>query len=104
MKCKKSPALISLKQALGVAVYCGLIASFFMMMEKLSPPPDGSFKMIALMLLILVFSAAITGALVFAYPAYLVVNKEVKKGLSILGYTFLYLLLIIILAVFLIFV
>lgn len=95
MKCKKHPAIIGLKQALGVAIYCGLVSAFFRMMEQADAKVD-NFVMATVMLLILVFSAAITGALVFGYPVYLIINKEVKKGLAVLGHTFLFLLLIII--------
>ncbi len=52
-----------------------------------------------LMLFLLVFSAAVTGLLVFGYPVYLVLNKKIKEALKVLGYTFLYCLGIILIVI-----
>ena len=57
-----------------------------------------------MMLSLLVFSVALVGILLFGFPIYLIINKKVKQALRILGYTFLWLLLIIILVVFIVFV
>lgn len=48
-----------------------------------------------LILVLLVFSAAVTGSIVFGYPAYLALNKRIKEALSILAFTLLYCLIII---------
>ena len=55
--------------------------------------------MIATMLVLLVFSAAVTGSLVFGYPAYLAMQKKLKAAITLLGFTFLYFLGAIIIAV-----
>jgi len=95
----KSPALIGFLQALGVAVYCGLIASFFFYMAKTKAEPPGFFGFF-LLLALFVFSAAVTGSLVFGYPAYLaLVKSKIKEALTILAYTLLFGLLIILLTV-----
>lgn len=90
----RHPALIGLLQALGVAAYCGLIGLFFRYIKIVSPqiPELGGT---VVLLLLLVFSAAITGFLVFGYPALLALEKEIKKALFILVHTFLFSLIII---------
>lgn len=95
---KIHPALVGLLQALGVTVYCGLVSVFFWGMEKIFAEPPGVIAWI-LMLLLLVFSAAVTGLLVFGYPVYLTLNKKVKEALAVLGYTFLSCLVIILIII-----
>ncbi len=86
---KTRQSLIGLLQALGVTAYCFLISGFFWAMEKIAITPP-NFLIAALMLTILVFSAAVTGAIVFGYPAYLALNGKIKDGISIFAYTLLY--------------
>ncbi len=100
---KMTPPLIGFIQALGVIIYCSLIGGFFWFMSQVHPDPGGMLQ-IVLMLFLLVFSAAITGLLIFGYPAFLMINKEVKKALTILGYTFMYSLIMIIAIVLFVFV
>ena len=95
---KYSPSAIGLLQAAGVLVYCGLIAALFYFLAKTSSPPN--FFGIFVMLALLVLSAAITGSLVFGYPAYLTLIKHrPKEALTILSYTLLYSLIIILLTI-----
>lgn len=92
------PSLIGFLQAAGVLVYCGLIAALFYYLAKTGSQPGffGFFVMLAL----LVFSAAVTGSLVFGYPAYLTLIKHrPKEALTILIYTLLYSLIIIVLTI-----
>jgi len=84
----QNPALVGLLQALGVAIYSALIGGFFYFMEVVSAKPG--FLGIVLMLIIFVFSAAITGSIVFGYSAYLALNGKIKAALEILAYTLLY--------------
>jgi hypothetical protein len=51
------------------------------------------------MLTLLVFSAAMMGTIIFGYPVYLVINKEIKPALKILLFTFLSIILLVGLAV-----
>jgi len=88
---KTNLSLIGLLQALGIVVYCGLIAGLLLLLGKTDVTPAG-FLGATLMLILLVFSAAITGSIVFSYPAYLALNKKIKEALSLLAYTLLYLL------------
>ncbi len=85
--------LIGLAQALAVAVYCGLVAWFLRVAGNYFNEPVGVLGT-ALILVLLVFSAAVSGSIVFAYPAYLILNKRTKEGLSVLGYTFIFCLII----------
>ena len=81
---------IGFLQAAGVFLYCAIVSGIFRISNKfLGAPPE--FLGTALMLVIFVFSAAITGSIVFGYPAYLVFNRRVKEALSILAYTLIYL-------------
>ncbi|HEX7455980.1 MAG TPA: hypothetical protein VF303_00750 [Candidatus Nanoarchaeia archaeon] len=87
---KKSPdpCIVGLLQALGVTIYSVLIGGFFYFMQEVSATPG--FLGIVLMLILLIFSAAVTGSTVFGYPAYLALNKKIKEALSVLAYTLLY--------------
>lgn len=91
----KHPALIGLFQALGIAVYCGLIAGFFQIAEKFFNGKQISMIAPLLMLTLLVFSASICGLIVFGYPIYLAMSKDVKRALKVLMYTLLFVLIII---------
>ena len=86
---KTNLSLIGLLQALGIVVYCGLIAGLLILLSKTAITPAG-FLGATLMLVLLVFSAAITGSIVFGYPVYLAWNKKIKEALSLLVYTLLY--------------
>lgn len=100
---KAHPAVIGLLQAVGVVVYCCLIGLLFWSMEIFYQAPP-QIVVIPLMLVLLVFSAAVTGSLVFGYPAYLALNKQMKKALSVVGFTLLFALIAIILAFAIIFI
>jgi len=90
MKLQKiSPILAGLIQALLVTGYCVLIARYFYFMnQNFNSPP--MVLGIMLMLMILVFSAAIMGVIVFGYPVYLLFEKKFKKALQVVGYTLLF--------------
>jgi len=101
-KRKINPYLIGLFQALGVVVYCVLVAEIFNLCGKFFVGQAGFFTSVFVLILI-VFSAAVTGSLVFGYPAYLFLKyKKTKEPLSILAYTLLYCLGIIIVVLLLI--
>jgi len=89
----KKPFLyqVGLFQALGVVAYCSLIALFFNFLENYFGNPPKIVSMIVILSL-LVLSVAITGLIVFGYPTYLVLNKKIKEALIALGYTFLFLI------------
>jgi hypothetical protein len=98
---KLNTALVGFLQALGIAIYCFLVSQFFNFMQRFSDKPDPPhFLGGALMLLLLVFSVALCGILVFAYPVYLFINKKIKKALYILAYTLLFFFIIFIVALF----
>ena len=86
---KLNPSIIGLLQALGVVIYAILISGFFQLMAKISVQPS-VFITSALMLAILIFSAAVCGLIVFGYSAYLALNQRIKEALVVLGFTLLY--------------
>ncbi len=87
------PSLVGLIQAIGVIVYCVLIAMFINFMGKNAEPVG--FLGAAAMLVLLVFSAGATGSMVFGYPAYLLFKeKEIKRPLLVLAFTSLFCLII----------
>jgi len=94
---KMSPVLVGLLQAIGVAIYCSLVAIFFRLMNSSRIENSPEIWGIALMLFLLVFSAAVCGILVFGYPIYLIAQRDVKKALNILAYTLLYAIIIFVL-------
>src|SRR3989339_352406 len=87
--------LIGFLQASGVISYCFFMGVFMWFANRLmGEPPE--FWGVTLMMILLVFSAAITGVLVFGYPVYLVINRRIKESLLVFAYTLLYLLIMII--------
>lgn len=99
----KNPRIIGLLQALGISIYCGLVASFFFIMSHTIPEPPGFFGFF-LMLSLFVFSAAVTGSLVFGYPVYLaLVKNKIKEAFTILAYTLIFILVLILVTTTLIF-
>ena len=92
---KSKLLLIGFLQALSLIIYCTLISGIFWLGENFfKGPPD--FIITAFILLLFVFSAAVTGSIVFAYPVYLALNQQIKEALSIFAYTILFCLAIII--------
>ncbi len=88
----KKPWFIGLIQALGVIIYCGLISGLFQLLKMIAiQPPE--FLIATFMLTLFVFSAAVTGATVFGYPVYLVINKQIKFAIQILLFTLLFIFL-----------
>lgn len=95
---KPNLSLIGFLQALGLILYCSLIAGLFWMFDTyFNMPPR--FVSTLIMLLLFVFSAAVTGTITFGYPAYLALNRQIKEALVVLSYTLLYCLSIIIVAI-----
>lgn len=94
----KNPSLTGLFQAIGIVVFVVLVSGFFQLMAKISIQPP-VFIVSAVMLSVLVFSVAVSGLIVFGYPAYLALNKRFKEGLTIVAFTLLYALGFIIIAI-----
>ena len=95
MKFKNLPLpIIALSQVFLAATYIFLVANFMGWVEKGNLGP--SFLGIVLMLCLLVLSASICGFLIFGYAIYLLLDKQTKEALILLGYTFLFLFLTII--------
>ena len=95
---KSKLSFIGFLQALSLIIYCSLISGLFRLADNfITGPPV--FLTTALMLLLFVFSAAVTGSIVFGYPVYLALNQHIKEALFVFAYTLLYCLLIIIVMV-----
>jgi len=71
--------------------YCALAGGFFWLANNFLAAPSG-FLASVLMLVFLVFSVAVSGVIVFGYPAHLALNQRFKDALSLLIYTLLYIL------------
>ncbi len=98
---KQKLSTMGLIAALGTVLYCGLIALFFSLMAKSTAKPG--FFGFFLMLLLFVFSAAITGTTVLGFPVYLaVVKKKISEALNVLSFTLLFTLAIILIVTILI--
>lgn len=89
----KKPIVLGLLSALGVGLYCTLVAGFFRFGEKVFDHYQGFF-LIVLILVLLVISAAITGSLVFGLSAYWVYKGQTAYGLKILVSTLAWLIII----------
>ena len=88
---KLSLKTVGILQALGIAAYCGLIALLFIALDEFMQQPPQYFIMI-FMLILLVFSAAVTGMLYFGYAGYLALRQKIKDALILVGITTLSLL------------
>ena len=98
---KKKPSVVGLYQAIAITLYCALIALFFMYITKTAAQPG--FFGFFLLLILMVFSAAVTGSLVFGYPTYLaVVRNKIKEASTVLAFTLLYFSAIILITIILI--
>lgn len=87
---KLSLSLIGFLQALGVTLYASLVSALIHFLSSFLKDKPDNILGIALMLSLLVFSAAVSGSIVFGYPAYLALNQRAKEALRLLLYTFLY--------------
>ena len=82
-------------QALGVILYCTLIAVLFTILGKLQIVEGPGVIFFTFFLFLFVLSAAITGSLVFGYAVYLALNQKIKEALMDLAYVLLWTILII---------
>jgi hypothetical protein len=94
-----SKSKIGLFQAIGVAVYCFIIANVFRLLEELHVNPP-ELVVISFMLFLLVFSVAIVGSLIFGTSISLLIQKKTKAALNLLAFTLLYGFAIIIIVLF----
>lgn len=62
------------------AVYCFFIAVLIQLLDSVMSGPAGVFNFL-LVLLMLVFSAAISGLLIFGYPVLLVMKKKYLEAI-----------------------
>ena len=94
-KTKKSLCFVGFLQAVSIFLYCSLIGVILWKGEVFfGPVPNFTAPLLALSLL--VTSVIVCALLAFGYPVYLFWDKkESKKALELVGYTALWLILII---------
>jgi len=84
---KLNSLTLGLIQSLVVFAYCFLVGILFMYGDSIFTGEKAAFVGIAMVLVLLVFSAAIMGLVVFGYPIYFFIQKNIKKALATVGYT-----------------
>lgn len=78
----------ALLDAMGTAFYVVLIGLFFFLMEqKFSGKPDNGIITPIAMLMLLVFSVALVGTLIFGRPVVWYLDGKKKEALSLLVHT-----------------
>ena len=87
---KNKLSLIGLYQALGLTAYCSLVAGLIFFLSSFMDKPDPQILNMVFVLLLLSFSVAICGLIVFGYPISLVIKGKIKDALTLLAYTLLY--------------
>ncbi|MEK6879609.1 MAG: hypothetical protein AABY22_08380 [Nanoarchaeota archaeon] len=73
--------------AIGTALYIVIVASFMYYMQGNFPDDFKTVFIPIAMLLLFVFSAALTGILVFGKPAMLYLDGKRKEAILLVGYT-----------------
>jgi hypothetical protein len=94
---KTSLGLISFLQALGLAFYCGLVATLFWKGNRLFGE-DPNYWGPVLFLVIFTTSALVSALLVLGYPFFLFwQKKQTQKAIKLVAYTAIWLLVFILL-------
>ncbi len=88
----KRIVLVGLAQALGTAVYVGVVVLLIRVLDsRLGPvegqPQGGNYWGMLSFLLLFVVSAGITGALVLGYPVVLALRQRVRDAVLLVGAT-----------------
>jgi len=73
--------------AIGTTAYIILIASFMYYLQNNAPENTPTIIIPIAMLLLFVFSAALTSFLVFGKPVMLYLDRKKKEAISLIGYT-----------------
>jgi len=96
MNNKNSLIATSIYQAVGLALYCGLVAMIFWQGENWFGKMD-SFWGPMMFLVLFVVSGLISGLLTLGYPIYLIWHKkDVPSALKLIGLTSIWLVLLIV--------
>lgn len=95
---KTNPKMIALAQALGLALYVVVIATLInTVTSALHPVNTNPVMGITLFLMLFVLSAFVSGSIVLGYPGWLFFSGKKELALHILGWTIVWLILIILL-------
>lgn len=99
---KKSLLIQSFLLALGEGIYIGLVASFMRNVDKIFGNKPSVLAMITFLILF-VFSAAVSGALILGKPAMLYFDDKKKEAMElfgmILGWMFVFLVILLLILV-----
>ncbi len=77
----------ALIDAIGTALYIILIVLLINVLQQFSSKPDNTILIPIAMLLLFVFSAALTGFLVFGKPVMLYLEGKKKSAVSLIAWT-----------------
>ncbi len=88
----------ALINAIGTTLYIILVVSFIFSLQAFSHEPEDNIIIPIAMLLLFVFSAALTGFLVFGRPVMWYLDGKKKEAVSLIGYTLAILLIMVIVA------
>lgn len=80
--------------AIGTTLYIIIIVSFMFYLQASAPKASNIVLIPIAMLLLFVFSAALTGFLVFGKPVMLYLDGKKKEAISLIGYTLIFLFVI----------
>jgi len=97
MKNFRHPAIIALIQALGLSAYIGLVASLMQGLDKVMPPLGSPALGISFVLMLFVLSALVSGSILLGYPLFLAKDGKVKQAMQIVGYSMLWIFVIMLL-------
>jgi|GEM_PF-1455175 len=86
-----NPVLVGLIQAALVVLYCALISCFFLFLSNVGFYP-GAFWGPLVMLVLLVFSAAVMGIVVFGYAVILAFDDQLKRAGRVLLWTLIFII------------
>lgn len=84
---KSSPMAIGLLQAAGVIIYILIFVSIINLLRAAVTIQPPEFLVAAFVLLTFVFSALVCGSLVLGYPSLLIFKGNVKRAVTIVGWT-----------------
>lgn len=87
--------------ALGTAVYVALVGIFMYIMNHSDFPDESSILIPIGMLMLLVFSVALVGSLIFGRPVFWYIDGKKKEALRLLAYTLIIFLAITVVVLFL---
>jgi len=97
MKNQQHPAVIGLLESLGLTAYIGLVAVLMQQLDKIVAPYGSVYVGITFVLMLFVLSALVSGSIILGYPILLAKDGKIKMGMQIVGYSMLWMFVIMLL-------